>query len=196
MGFHGRGGVARAGASFPIAVPSRTQPRGELMRLTRIPLVLVLLALVSLAPIPLAPFGAALAQTPASGAATTPGTATPAPAPPKPAGPAEPRTLPLAQGAVGMILGRQVVDSQGTHVGRLVDFVVSQSGAPLAGVIDVGGFMGIGTVRVAVAWRLLRFRQELADVQVVVDMLRDEIASGPEFRGLDGGVVLVGRSPE
>lgn len=198
MGFHGRGGVARAGASFPIAVPSRTQPRGELMRLTRIPLVLVLLApvllaSVLLAPIPLAPVGAALAQTPAPGAATTTGTATPAPAPPKPA---EPRTLPLAQGAVGMILGRQVVDSQGTHVGRLVDFVVSQSGAPLAGVIDVGGFMGIGTVRVAVAWRLLRFRQELADVQVVVDMLRDEIASGPEFRGLDGGVVLVGRSPE
>ena len=188
MGFHGRGGVARAGASFPIAVPSRTQPRGELMRLTRIPLVLVLLV-----PVLLSLVGAALAQTPAPGAATTTGTVTPAPAPPKPA---EPRTLPLAQGAVGMILGRQVVDSQGTHVGRLVDFVVSQSGAPLAGVIDVGGFMGIGTVRVAVAWRLLRFRQDLADVQVVVDMLRDEIASGPEFRGLDGGVVLVGRSPE
>lgn len=133
----------------------------------------------------LLPFGPALAQAPA-----------PPPPVPKPSAPVEPRTLPLAQGAVGMILGRQVVDSQGTHVGRLVDFVVSQSGEPLAGVIDVGGFMGIGTVRVAIAWRLLRFRQDLGDVQVVVAMPRDEIAAGPEFRGLDGGSVLVGRPLE
>lgn len=126
----------------------------------------------------------------------SPSASAPKPADPKAAVPVEPRTLPLAQGAVGMILGRQVVDQQGTHVGRLVDFVVSQSGAPLAGVIDVGGFMGIGAVRVAVAWRLLRFRHDLGDVQVVVAMHRDEIAAGPEFRGLDGGAVLVGGSVE
>ena len=106
----------------------------------------------------------------------------------------EPQTSPLAAGAIGMILGRQVVDLQGTHVGRLVDFVVSQSGVPLAGIIDVGGFMGIGMHRVAVAWPLLHFRQDLGDVQVVVGLMRDEIASGPAFRGLDGGSVLIGRS--
>jgi hypothetical protein len=104
------------------------------------------------------------------------------------------REVVLAAGAVGMILGRQVVDLQGTHVGRLVDFVVSQSGVPLAGIIDVGGFMGIGMHRVAVAWPLLHFRQDLGDVQVVVGLMRDEIASGPAFRGLDGGSVLIGRS--
>lgn len=105
-----------------------------------------------------------------------------------------PRTTPLAPGAVGMILGRQVIDQQGTPVGRLVDFVVSQSGEPLAGIVDVGGFMGIGMHRVAIAWPLLRFRQELGDVQVVVAMLLDEIAAGPEFRGLDGGAILVGKA--
>ena len=105
-----------------------------------------------------------------------------------------PRTQPVQPGAVGMILGRQVVDSQGTIVGRLVDFVVSQSGEPLAGVVDVGGFMGIGTRRVAIAWRLLNFRQEQGDVQVVVAMLLDEIAAGPEFRGLDGGAIVVGKA--
>lgn len=104
-----------------------------------------------------------------------------------------PRTMPLAPGAVGMILGRQVVDEQGTNVGRLVDFVVSAAGEPLAGVVDVGGFMGIGTRRVAIAWHLLRFRHELGDVQVVVAMLLDQIAAAPEFRGLDGGTVLVGK---
>jgi hypothetical protein len=106
----------------------------------------------------------------------------------------EPPTRPVPAGAVGMILGRQVIDSQGTHVGRLVDFVVSQAGQPLAGVIDVGGFMGIGMHRVAVAWSLLQFRHDLGDVFVVVDMLRDEMAAGPAFRGLDGGMVLVGKS--
>lgn len=143
--------------------------------------------------------GPVLGQTPqpeaSAASSAAPSRSAPKPADPKAAVPAEPRTLPLAQGAVGMILGRQVVDQQGTHVGRLVDFVVSQSGDPLAGIIDVGGFMGIGAVRVAVAWRLLRFRHDLGDVQVVVGMHRDEIAAGPEFRGLDGGAVLVGGSP-
>ena len=105
----------------------------------------------------------------------------------------EPRTARLSPGAVGMILGRQVFDQQGTIVGRLVDFVVSQSGVPLAGVVDVGGFMGIGMHRVAISWSLLRFRYEAGDVQVVVDMLLDEIAAGPAFRGLDHGVIVVGK---
>lgn len=104
-----------------------------------------------------------------------------------------PRTMPLAPGAVGMILGRQVLDEEGTAAGRLVDFVVSVSGEPLAGVIDVGGFMGIGTRRVAIAWSLLRFKQEIGDVQVVVALRLDEIAAAPEFRGLDGGTILVGK---
>ncbi len=92
-----------------------------------------------------------------------------------------------------MILGRQVLDEEGTAAGRLVDFVVSVSGEPLAGVIDVGGFMGIGTRRVAIAWSLLRFKQEIGDVQVVVALRLDEIAAAPEFRGLDGGTILVGK---
>lgn len=117
-----------------------------------------------------------------------------APATISPAWGQEPRTARLAPGAVGMILGRQVIDQQGTIVGRLVDFVVSQSGDPLAGIVDVGGFMGIGMHRVAIAWSLLRFRQEVGDVQVVVDMLLDEIAAGPAFRGLDGGVIVVGKA--
>lgn len=104
-----------------------------------------------------------------------------------------PRTTPLAPGAVGMILGRQVLDEEGTAAGRLVDFVVSASGEPLAGVVDVGGFMGIGTRRVAIAWSLLRFKQEIGDVQVVVALRLDEIAAAPEFRGLDGGTILVGK---
>lgn len=104
-----------------------------------------------------------------------------------------PRMMPLAPGAVGMILGRQVLDEQGTAVGRLVDFVVSASGQPLAGVVDVGGFMGIGMRRVAIAWGLLRFKQEIGDVQVVVALRLDEIAAAPEFRGLDGGSILIGK---
>jgi hypothetical protein len=107
--------------------------------------------------------------------------------------PPAPETRPIEVGAVGMILGRPVVDSQGTAVGRLVDFVVSLAGEPLAGVVDVGGFMGIGMHRVAIAWPLLRFRREAGEVQVVVTLLLEEIAAGPAWRGLDGGAVLVGK---
>lgn len=108
----------------------------------------------------------------------------------------EPKTQPLAQGAVGMILGCQVLDSEGVSVGRLVDFVVNASGQPLAGVIDVGGFMGIGTHRVAVAWDLLRFRQTPGDVLAVVGLKRDEIAAAPPFRGIDTGTIVIGKPPK
>jgi len=108
----------------------------------------------------------------------------------------EPATRLLDRNAVHMILGRQVLDSQGTIVGRLVDFIVSQSGEPLAGVVDVGGFMGIGMRRVAIAWPLLSFRKEAGDVFVVVNLPLDEIAAAPVYRGLDGGAMVTGPVPK
>ncbi len=54
-------------------------------------------------------------------------------------------------GTVTTILGRDVVDSSGDDVGQLVDIMVDKAGRPVAGVIDVGGFLGVGKRRVAVA---------------------------------------------
>ena len=50
------------------------------------------------------------------------------------------------------ILGLKVVDQEGKEIGRLVDVLVGQEGQPTAGVIDFGGFMGVGSRKIAVQW--------------------------------------------
>ena len=96
----------------------------------------------------------------------------------------------LPKGAIGMILGRPVVDPTGAAVGQLTDFVVGPNGEPLAGVIDVGGFMGIGMRRVGVAWSLLKFRVEYGEAVAVIALPADEVLAGPDFKAAEGAVVL------
>ena len=43
-----------------------------------------------------------------------------------------------------------VLDNDGKEIGRIVDVVVDPAGQPRAIVVDVGGFMGVGSRRVAV----------------------------------------------
>ena len=108
------------------------------------------------------------------------------------AGPAlEFQTLP--PGSVVSVLGQRVFDAGGDEIGLLVDVLVDVDGQPKAGVIDVGGFMGIGTRRVAIAWKLLRFSNKGGDVRIIEDLTHDETAAAPEYRGADGAVIVGGR---
>src|SRR5579864_6599893 len=55
------------------------------------------------------------------------------------------------------ILGKEVLSAAGENMGRIVDVVVDRAGRVRAAVIDFGGFLGVGSRRVAVAWNALRF---------------------------------------
>ena len=108
----------------------------------------------------------------------------------------EPPTKPLPAAAIGTILGRAVLDPDGNNVGRLVNLFVSLRGEPLAAVIDVGGFMGVGMRRVAVDWPLLRFTTDQGEVRVEVAISMDDLAAAPELRGLMTDRVVVGGHPK
>ena len=91
------------------------------------------------------------------------------PAPPAEVAPAAPQAAPppvtpppasqeiIYGGEATSILGRQVTGPDRGAVGRIVDVLVDDTGQPRAVVIDLGGFMGIGNRRIAVAWRALHF---------------------------------------
>jgi sporulation protein YlmC with PRC-barrel domain len=86
------------------------------------------------------------------------------PAPPPEAEPAisspTPPVLPAEQVApveLTGLLGHAVVDAGGTEIGRIVDLLADSQGRVRAVVVDVGGFMGVGNRKVAVAWAALRF---------------------------------------
>ena len=55
------------------------------------------------------------------------------------------------------LLGHAVVDVGGSELGRIVDLLVDGQGRVRAVVVDIGGFMGLGNRKVAVAWSALRF---------------------------------------
>jgi|SRR5579859_1934971 len=86
----------------------------------------------------------------------------PAPAPEVPAEHAAspPIVVPAEQVApmeLTGLLGHAVADSEGREFGRIVDLLADGQGRVRAVVVDVGGFMGVGNRKVAVAWSALRF---------------------------------------
>ncbi len=101
----------------------------------------------------------------------------------------------FAPGSMATVLGRRVVDPSGDEIGRLVDLLVDPEGKPRAAVLDVGGFLGIGTRRVAVVWEALRFVPAEADIRIVRDLTMEEVSSAPEFRGGDQPVQVLMPTP-
>jgi hypothetical protein len=108
-----------------------------------------------------------------------------------PAGP--PQIVRHGEGRAVGVLGRSVFDASGDDIGRVVDVLVDGEGRPLAAVVDVGGFLGIGTRRVAVAWETLRFQRIDGVARISEDLTMDEVAAAPEYRGGDGVVEAIGR---
>jgi hypothetical protein len=96
---------------------------------------------------------------------------------------------------ISTILGRDVVDKLGVDVGPLVDVLADRSGRPVAGVIDVGGFLGLGRRRIAVGWRLLRLVTDSAGTRIQMDLTFDAAAAAPEFQSSDGSLIVIDNQP-
>ena len=58
---------------------------------------------------------------------------------------------------VSGIVGKSVRSNADEDMGRIVDVIVSQDGHIRAAIIDFGGFLGIGTRKIAVDWTRLKF---------------------------------------
>ncbi len=100
---------------------------------------------------------------------------------------------PVDPGVTTPILGRQVLDQTGKAGGRIIDILVDQYGQTRAAVIDVGGFMGLGQRRIAVAWRGLRFNP--ANGEITLLMPADQIGAAPEYKPAAAPVVLASPPP-
>ena len=124
--------------------------------------------------------GAAPIAARAAGAANPPKPAAAAPA-------AKPHEEPgklqhLAPSAAASVLGRAVRGPGGHEVGRVIDVLVDQAGRPRAAVIDFGGFMGVGSRKIAVGWHLLHFTAGAIDKPITLELTPDQIKAAPEYR--------------
>ena len=82
-------------------------------------------------------------------------------APPPPAGsPTPPAILEshiLNRHEVEGVLGREVRSATDEDMGRIADVLVDHSGQVRAAIIDFGGFLGVGSRKIAVDWNALHF---------------------------------------
>jgi hypothetical protein len=167
--------------------------------------------------------GAAFAQNQAPAAPTTPETkpgATPEAAPaaqPETKPEAKPETKPEAKpvpasppvsgtppqnlqliyhGEATSILGKKVQGAAGEDMGRVVDILVDADGQPRAAVIDFGGFLGVGSRKIAVDWRLLQFRPTDRKAPMQLAVTRADVQAAPEYKEQNEPAQIVAPPPE
>ena len=121
-------------------------------------------------------------SSPPAAAAPSPAPATP-PDKAKKAEPAPPKYLEaLTPGEAIGLLGKKVHDAAGEDMGMVVDVLVDGDGQPRAAVIDFGGFLGVGSRKIAVDWRLLQLKQIDAAASVLLTLTRAEVQTAPEYK--------------
>jgi hypothetical protein len=90
---------------------------------------------------------------------------------------------------VQTVLGKEVRSVADENMGRIVDIIVDRSGQVRAAVIDFGGFLGVGSRKIAVDWSILRFGLGEKSDRIVVDLMRAQVKAAPEYK--DGKPVVV-----
>lgn len=96
----------------------------------------------------------------------------------------------LGSQEVQSILGREVRSTADENMGRIVDALVDGSGTVRAAIIDFGGFLGVGSRKIAVAWTALHFVPAAEKrYGIVLELTRDQVKSAPEYK--EGKPVLV-----
>lgn len=87
------------------------------------------------------------------------------------------------------LLGKTVRSSTGENMGRIVDVIVDRNGKARAAVIDFGGFLGVGSRKIAIDWSALHFTPDAKDGGITLELTRNQVKSGPEYK--DGKPVVV-----
>jgi hypothetical protein len=96
-----------------------------------------------------------------------------------------------ARSDTGM-LGKKIMGPDGKELGLLVNVLVDTRGRPQAAVIDFGGFLGVGSRKIAVDWRLLKLSPGQPDWKISLNLDRDEIQAAPEYKPDEASDMMVG----
>ncbi len=108
---------------------------------------------------------------------------------PQPA-PATPEITVLDNHEVEGVLGREVLSATNENMGRIVDVLVDRTGQVRAAIIDFGGFLGVGSRKIAVDWNALHFPPPgKPGARITLELTRDQVKAAPEYQ--EGKPVVV-----
>ena len=128
----------------------------------------------------------------------TPSTPTPAPAPAPapakaPAATTETPAVVVDNNQAQSLLGRPVRTAKGEDLGRVVDVIVDRNGVVQAAVIDFGGFLGVGSRKIAVDWHILHFPDSGPADRLIADLPREQLRKAPVYKEGEP-IVIMGRT--
>ena len=101
---------------------------------------------------------------------------------PKVAVPERPAATVIDSREASSVLGREVRSAADENMGRIVDVLVDQNGQMRAAIIDFGGFLGVGSRKIAVDWKALRFSPGQERNRVILEMAREQVRAAPEYQ--------------
>src|SRR5262249_47553389 len=85
----------------------------------------------------------------------------------------------------------EVLSAKGESMGRIVDVLFDEKGQPHAAVIDFGGFLGVGTRKIAVSWSALRFDLGEKKNIIALDLGREQLKAAPEDKESEKPIAVV-----
>jgi len=114
--------------------------------------------------------------------------AVPKPTAPMPAPPAS--TLVIDGPELEGVLGKETLSRKGEKMGQIVDILADRNGELRAAIIDFGGFLGVGSRKIAVDWRAVHFVPGNKSVRIVLDLTREEVTGSHEYKPGDPVAIL------
>ena len=148
---------------------------------------------------PAAPSGAAPPDAPRDAPPPDAPKETPPPdaakAPPKDVAQPPKNLEPIPKGTVLTVLGKKVLGPDGEDMGRVTDLLLDRDAHITSIVIDFGGFLGVGSRKIAIDWRLVRFVPEKPDAPIALSLGKAEVQAAPEYKDSAQPPVMVGPPP-
>ena len=102
---------------------------------------------------------------------------------------------PLSSKDAASVLGKKVKGPNGEDLGLIVDVLIDPDGKPRAAVIDFGGFLGVGSRKIAIDWKALDFASLGRASTVELGLDRAQIAAAPEYKPGPPGADVVTAPP-
>ncbi len=93
---------------------------------------------------------------------------------------------------LGGLLDRSVRGVENSQVGRVIDVLIGDDGHPVALELDVGGFMGVGNRRIAVAWGLFDLSKPEGSDPLRVALTEAQVKSAPAVEEAGPVTVVTG----
>ena len=82
------------------------------------------------------------------------------------------------------VIGLPLLNEDGAGLGEISDLILNDQQQVIGAVVEVGGFLGLGSKSVGLPWQAFRIEEREGASVAVVGMTEQQLAEAPEFKSL------------